>query len=78
MIPEYLDNFALGNESSIPFQPALKKVFASEASKEVTPKQSVKEHIWDLHFAEYGRCIFYKLYSFFHLSEGAVYFQFDI
>eukprot|EP00794_Sanderia_malayensis_P016811 gene16811-18507_t len=55
MIPEYLENFAAGKDSRIPFQPALKKVFDSHSGKDISPKESVKEHIWNLHFAEYGR-----------------------
>ena len=40
------------------FQPALKKVFCL-VNKDGNPlKESVKEHLWSLHFDEYGRYIF--------------------
>ncbi|KAJ8049699.1 TBC1 domain family member 9 [Holothuria leucospilota] len=37
------------------FQPALVTLFNRRGSDEVSAKESVKEHLWDTHFREYGR-----------------------
>ncbi|KAL8560078.1 hypothetical protein ACOMHN_041547 [Nucella lapillus] len=39
------------------FQPALISIFNQRQSEDddLTPKEAVKEHLWDLHCAEYGR-----------------------
>ena len=58
VLPEDLEYFSRHNNEKIPFQPALKQVFHSDPKTEVSPKESVKEHIWNLHFAEYGRYVF--------------------
>lgn len=55
MIPEYLENYTGESDKRIPFQQALKNVFPDGTRGEISPKESVKEHIWNLHFAEYGR-----------------------
>lgn len=42
------------------FQPPLTTVFSNAPSNHVNAKESVKEHLWRIHFAEYGRgvCMF--------------------
>ncbi|KAK7098501.1 hypothetical protein V1264_002777 [Littorina saxatilis] len=44
-------------ETSVPeFQPALISIFNKRhPDDELTPREAAKEHLWDLHFAEYGR-----------------------
>ena len=43
------------------FQPALITLFNRRNSDELSAKESIKEHLWDIHFAEYGRlAIFIK------------------
>ncbi|XP_076450712.1 TBC1 domain family member 9-like isoform X2 [Babylonia areolata] len=44
-------------EASEPeFQPALISIFNQRMSEdELTPREAAKEHLWDLHFAEFGR-----------------------
>ncbi|KAK7490764.1 hypothetical protein BaRGS_00017993 [Batillaria attramentaria] len=38
------------------FQPALISIFNKRHSEEeLTPREAAKEHLWDLHFAEFGR-----------------------
>ncbi|XP_064601750.1 TBC1 domain family member 9B-like isoform X2 [Liolophura sinensis] len=37
------------------FQPALISLFCRRNSDELSAKESVKQHLWDVHFAEYGR-----------------------
>lgn len=37
------------------FQPPLTTVFSSTPADHVNAKETVKEHLWRLHFAEYGR-----------------------
>ena len=37
------------------FQPPLTTVFGAKSSDQAHAKMSVKEHLWNLHFAEYGR-----------------------
>lgn len=53
-IPEFFPDDA--NES-VYFQPALKHVFCPVNEAGIPVKESVKEHLWSLHFAEYGRGI---------------------
>ncbi|XP_070566267.1 TBC1 domain family member 9-like isoform X3 [Ptychodera flava] len=50
-IPDNLD--LLG----IQLQPALIKLFHRRDSDDVSVKESVKEHLWSIHFSEYGRGI---------------------
>ncbi len=45
------------NDDVIELQPALVKLFNRRTSDEVSAKESIKEHLWDLHFAEYGRSV---------------------
>ena len=49
----------------IEFQPALIKLFHRRGSNEISPQESVKEHLWSLHFADYGRCLLNT--NFLHL-----------
>ncbi|XP_041366492.1 TBC1 domain family member 9-like [Gigantopelta aegis] len=46
-----------GNEE---FQPALISLFCRRDSDELSPKETVKQHLWDVHFSEFGRgmCIY--------------------
>jgi hypothetical protein len=45
-----------GDSPEIEFQPALVSVFKKcHADEELTPREAAKEHLWDLHFSEYGR-----------------------
>jgi len=37
------------------FQSALIKLFHRRGSDEVSAKEAVKEHMWHLHFSEFGR-----------------------
>lgn len=37
------------------FQPPLTTVFSNTPADHVNAKETVKEHLWRLHFAEYGR-----------------------
>ena len=37
------------------FQPPLTTVFSSAPADHINAKETVKEHLWRLHFAEYGR-----------------------
>ncbi|XP_032223477.2 TBC1 domain family member 9 [Nematostella vectensis] len=37
------------------FQPPLTQVFSSTPTDQITAKETVKEHLWRLHLAEYGR-----------------------
>ena len=38
------------------FQPALISIFNKRHSEdEITPMEAAKEHLWDLHFSEFGR-----------------------
>lgn len=39
----------------IQFQPALVSLFCRRGSDELTAKETVKEHLWDVYFSEYGR-----------------------
>ena len=44
------------------FQSALINLFHQRGSDEISAKEAVKEHLWELHFSEYGRlgfCYFY-------------------
>ncbi|XP_077979306.1 TBC1 domain family member 9-like isoform X2 [Glandiceps talaboti] len=41
----------------IQLQPALIKLFHRRDSDEISAKESVKEHLWSIHFSEYGRGI---------------------
>ncbi|XP_071853495.1 TBC1 domain family member 9B-like isoform X3 [Apostichopus japonicus] len=45
------DTGSLGDQ----FQPALVTLFNRRGSDEISAKESVKEHLWDDHFREYGR-----------------------
>ncbi|XP_030849072.1 TBC1 domain family member 9B isoform X2 [Strongylocentrotus purpuratus] len=57
------DNSASGETSSEPanhsmafqLQPALVKLFNRRGSDEISARESVKEHLWNMHFKEYGR-----------------------
>ena len=39
----------------IQFQPALVSVFHRRNSDELSARETVKEHLWNVHFSEYGR-----------------------
>ncbi|XP_060086343.1 TBC1 domain family member 9-like [Ylistrum balloti] len=41
--------------SSFDLQPALVKLFCRRDSDELSSRETVKEHLWNIHFAEYGR-----------------------
>ncbi|KAK6190175.1 hypothetical protein SNE40_002098 [Patella caerulea] len=43
------------SEEQIKFQPALISLFCRRESDELSPKETVKMHLWDVHFAEYGK-----------------------
>ncbi len=43
------------SEKVVEFQPALITLFNRRNSDELSAKESIKEHLWDIHFAEYGR-----------------------
>ncbi|CAL1535440.1 unnamed protein product [Lymnaea stagnalis] len=46
-------------DTELEFQPALMSIFSSKETEELSPrdeaKEAAKEHMWDLHFAEFGR-----------------------
>ncbi|XP_052799590.1 TBC1 domain family member 9-like isoform X2 [Mya arenaria] len=44
-----------GSPDEVQFQPALVSLFCRRGSDELTAKESVKEHLWDVYFTEYGR-----------------------
>ncbi|XP_060561507.1 TBC1 domain family member 9B-like [Ruditapes philippinarum] len=48
-------NTAIVEGEEIQFQPALVSLFCRRGSDELTAKESVKEHLWDVYFSEYGR-----------------------
>ena len=50
-------------------QSPLTKMFSHRSPGQVNVKEPVKEHLWDLHFSEFGRYIEQK----FLLCLGAVY-----
>ncbi|XP_052243499.1 TBC1 domain family member 9-like isoform X1 [Dreissena polymorpha] len=39
----------------VQFQPALVSLFCRRGSDELTAKETIKEHLWDVYFTEYGR-----------------------
>eukprot|EP00111_Clytia_hemisphaerica_P005802 TCONS_00016792-protein len=45
------------NDQTTQFQPALKTVFCPVSEAGIPVKESVKEHLWSMHFSEYGRGI---------------------
>ena len=59
------------------FQPPLTEVFnTSSGSNQVHAKETIREHLWRLHFAEYGRYYIRSWYSaILHLS-GLLYSSF--
>ncbi|XP_076114400.1 TBC1 domain family member 9-like [Mytilus galloprovincialis] len=42
-------------EEPVQFQPALVSLFHRRDSDELSAKETVKEHLWNVHFTEYGR-----------------------
>lgn len=50
--PEFLSDTAKQSKN---FQPALKTVFCPVNESGIPVKESVKEHLWSMHFSEYGR-----------------------
>ena len=42
-------------DANIQFQPALVSLFNRRDSDELSAKETVKEHLWNVHFAEFGR-----------------------
>ena len=46
-----------GGDPTTQFQPALKSVFCPVNEDGIPVKESVKGHLWSLHFAEYGRSV---------------------
>ena len=59
-------SLVIGDDNEIEFQPALITLFNRRNSDELSAKESVKEHLWNLHFAEYGgyRIIYNKFMIF--------------
>lgn len=49
------DKGTLVEGEEVQFQPALVSLFCRRGSDEVTAKETIKEHLWDVYFSEYGR-----------------------
>ncbi|XP_033638788.1 TBC1 domain family member 9-like isoform X1 [Asterias rubens] len=51
----HYDTNDLSNSLSVQLQPALITLFNRRGSDEISVKESVKTHLWDIHFKEFGR-----------------------
>jgi hypothetical protein len=51
----YLSLFSQTASEPVEFQPALVTLFCRRNSDEMSAKEMVKEHLWNIHFTEYGR-----------------------
>ncbi|KAL5007897.1 hypothetical protein ScPMuIL_016703 [Solemya velum] len=45
----------VSEESEVQFQPALISLFCRRNSDEMSAKETVKEHLWNVHFTEFGK-----------------------
>lgn len=55
MAGSYGSNKSDDSSSQIQFQPALIKIFCRRDSDEISAKETIKQHLWEVHFTEYGR-----------------------
>ena len=51
----FIISFSLEGNSNFTMQPALISLFNRRDSDELTNKETIKQHLWNIHFAEYGK-----------------------